>query len=101
MFLTRVGRVDDLHAQPDQLVLPEVRHYVSSPVGAAFAGAAFRGAAAPLASSSSRMIVRIRAMFFRSARIFPGFGGAPPIAATPRPCISPSRSSVRYHPMLP
>src|SRR2546428_1429542 len=96
MLLARVGRVDDLHPQPDQLVLPEVGHYVFSPDGAAFAGAAFPGTAAPPASSSSRMIVRMRAMFFRSARIFPGFGGAPPIAATPRSCISSSRSSVSF-----
>src|SRR5437867_3209856 len=54
------------------------------------------GAGALPANSSSRMIVRIRAMFFRSARIFPGFGGAPPIAATPRSCMSSSRSSVSF-----
>src|SRR5436309_7830177 len=94
MLLARVGCINDLHPQPDQFVLPQVHHHVSSPDGVAFAGAAFAGAGALPANSSSRMIVRIRAMFFRSARIFPGFGGAPPIAATPRSCMSSSRSSV-------
>src|SRR3989449_5815416 len=96
MFLARVGRVDDLHPKADELVFPEVRHHVSSPAGAGFAAGAFPGVPAPPASSSSRMIVRMRAMFLRSARILPGFGGAPPMAATPRSCISSSRSSVSF-----
>src|SRR3990172_4744104 len=47
-----------------------------------FAGTGFAAAPAPNRSSSC-MTVRMRAMFFRSARILPGLGGAPPIAATP------------------
>src|SRR3989442_12950 len=96
MLLARIGRVDDLHPEADQLVLPEVRHHVSSPAGAGFAATAFVGAPACPASSSSRMIVRMRAMFLRSARILPGFGGAPPMAATPRSCISSSRNSLSF-----
>src|SRR6266568_4593894 len=68
------------------------RHQVAS-LGSSFGAAA--GFAVP-SFSSSRMIVRMRAMFFRNARIFPGFGGAPPIAATPRSCISSSWSSVSF-----
>src|SRR6266571_266114 len=68
------------------------RHQVAS-LGSSFGAAA--GFAVP-SFSSSRMIVRMRAMFFRNARIFPGFSGAPPIAATPRSCISSSWSSVSF-----
>src|SRR2546422_1816174 len=87
---TRVRRPDNRDLEPDELVLSEVHAPPS------FAAGSFRAGARAFAISSARMIVNIRAMLRRIARIFPGDGGAPPIAATPRSCISSLRSSFSF-----
>src|SRR5512137_139735 len=49
-----------------------------------------------LCSPSSCMIVRILAIDCRSCLIFPGDGDDPPIADTPRSCISSSFNSLSF-----
>src|SRR5436309_1280812 len=88
MLLAGVRRRDHLDLEPDQLVLPQV-HGVSS-VADSFGV----GAGAVPSRRSSDVSLRIRAMFSRRARIFRGFGGAPPIDATPRRSISSARESM-------